>query len=361
MEDKKFSDKMKRLLEAITELAARYEDMAAAKIENLSLRKKVHSSAVFQTYRTIAEEWDPDTTDMKDMFWKRTDLELFPPVYTRNVTNFNSAFKATGLREVPKIDFSACSQKEGYGWTFCECIKLKEINNLVLHPAATVSAIGMFYLCSGLETVNGIDFGAVNDVRNFFSGCPALKTVKNIVWPTVPWNGQSFFNSCTSLEEAPDIDFSMCKQAQAFFYNSGIKHVGILETGTVPVLNNLFGSCKELERVERVDFASAVDTAYNTIYGVIDGCKKLRYLHIVNLGKAKDCKGVSLQGARVWGEDSPENLQSLVDSLLTDSFDRAAAGYPSCTISLSLSPYNLLTTAQVEAIKAKGYEFYITV
>lgn len=50
-----------------------------------------------------------------------------------------------------------------------------------------------------------------------------------------------------------------------------------------------------------------------------------------------------------------EAKQSVIDSLLTYSFDRAKAGYPTCTITLSANAKALLTTEQIAQITAKGY------
>lgn len=59
-----------------------------------------------------------------------------------------------------------------------------------------------------------------------------------------------------------------------------------------------------------------------------------------------------------WGVNSteiPDARQSLVDSLLTYSFDRATAGYSTCTIKLHSNSYNQLTAQELADIQAKGY------
>jgi hypothetical protein len=62
-----------------------------------------------------------------------------------------------------------------------------------------------------------------------------------------------------------------------------------------------------------------------------------------------------------WGAPDPDgtdpdgNLQSMIDTLLTYSFDRAAAGYSACTIVLHANAKARLTDEQKAAITAKGY------
>ena len=47
--------------------------------------------------------------------------------------------------------------------------------------------------------------------------------------------------------------------------------------------------------------------------------------------------------------------QDLVDTLLTNSFDRATAGYSVFTIALSQATFDILTDEEITAITNKGY------
>ena len=60
----------------------------------------------------------------------------------------------------------------------------------------------------------------------------------------------------------------------------------------------------------------------------------------------------------VWGindETTTDARQSLVDSLLTYSFDRATAGYSTCTITLDYACKKVLTADEKAQITSKGY------
>lgn len=60
-------------------------------------------------------------------------------------------------------------------------------------------------------------------------------------------------------------------------------------------------------------------------------------------------------GASVWGTRGEENRQSLTDSLITYSYDRASAGMATATIQLSANTKSLLTEDEIAQITAKGF------
>ena len=77
-------------------------------------------------------------------------------------------------------------------------------------------------------------------------------------------------------------------------------------------------------------------------------------MRIVNLGQS-ELTAYDFSLATVWGTGSEEARQSLVNSLLTDSYDRAAAGMPPVTIKLSATSKTALTSEEIAAITAKGF------
>ena len=71
-----------------------------------------------------------------------------------------------------------------------------------------------------------------------------------------------------------------------------------------------------------------------------------------------------LSGPTSWGipnDKHPDARQSLVDSLLTYSYDRVndpdelGTTDTTCTITISVNSYNQLTASEIDAITAKGY------
>ena len=67
---------------------------------------------------------------------------------------------------------------------------------------------------------------------------------------------------------------------------------------------------------------------------------------------------INMEYSQVWGintDEVPDARQSLIDSLITYSFDRAAAGYSTMTMKLYKDVKALLTEDEIAQITAKGY------
>lgn len=85
----------------------------------------------------------------------------------------------------------------------------------------------------------------------------------------------------------------------------------------------------------------------------------LGYLEVTNLGKHPDCTVCSAfsQLSR-WGNSDDVWTgckKSLTDSLIVNSFDRASAGYPTCTLTLGTYTKTYLTEDEIAQITAKGF------
>ena len=103
---------------------------------------------------------------------------------------------------------------------------------------------------------------------------------------------------------------------------------------------------------------TAIENYYFTGYGSMT---KLRYALLKDLGTGSDCTKASFVNWIKWGiEDETVPLsagarQSLIDTLITYSYDRATAGYSACTIYLYKDPKALLTQDEIAQMTAKGY------
>jgi hypothetical protein len=110
-----------------------------------------------------------------------------------------------------------------------------------------------------------------------------------------------------------------------------------------------FSGCLNLRKIKSLDFASATNCT-----NVVMSCSLLSYALFLNLGKPK-ITAYNFADAAVWGTGSEENRQSLIDSLITYSYDRASAGMATCTITLSANTKALLTEDEIAQITAKGF------
>lgn len=124
-----------------------------------------------------------------------------------------------------------------------------------------------------------------------------------------------------------------------------------LNTGYEMAINNSSTEGQEIGmRVWGLDFSStnAIQSwAFGNYTALIQG---------VNLGKCKELSTADFRSEH-WGNDgmAAGARQSVVDTLLTHSFDRVAAGYDPVTIKLTAYTYGVLTADEIAAITAKGY------
>ena len=87
----------------------------------------------------------------------------------------------------------------------------------------------------------------------------------------------------------------------------------------------------------------------------------LRYALLKDLGTESGCTSASFTYWKVWGiEDETVPLsagarQSVIFTFITFSYDRATAGYSTCTITLYADTKALLTQDEIAQITAKGY------
>ena len=93
------------------------------------------------------------------------------------------------------------------------------------------------------------------------------------------------------------------------------------------------------------------------MYLTFSGCTSLQFALIKNIGKST-LTTYDFSGATVWGENSdeiPDARQSLIDSLITYSYDRASNGMETATIKLSATTKALLTEEEIAQITNKGF------
>lgn len=109
-------------------------------------------------------------------------------------------------------------------------------------------------------------------------------------------------------------------------------------------------------RIKGLDYSNVYINSGNTVQG-----NWINEIEVLNFGKHPDLTNCTdFKGAIRWGMDGSSfpfknGKQSLIDSLITNSFDRAAAGYNTCTITLGSYTKDVLTEDEIAQITAKGY------
>lgn len=255
----------------------------------------------------------------------------------------------------------AYSARKATGYTPGDtCLNLfKGDTELVYAPMLDISlaasAEGMFSGCTNLETVPDYDFRGVASASSLFAGCRRLERVpERIVLESATTANSMFSGAGAGIDRVEVVmpRYGM-HNIQSMFANSNIRditltlgdYVGELWPGGI---SGMFTNCK----AERITF----DFCYDITYTSFGGCANLRYLLWKKLGSSQgNARFGDLVNVTGWGYGSEENRRSLVDTLLTYSHDRAAAGWAAATVPLAEQVKARLTPEEIAAITAKGY------
>ena len=158
------------------------------------------------------------------------------------------------------------------------------------------------------------------------------------------------------IQEAIDYSYELAKgwnpdgsTAQMFRGNKMLKFLPQLDTRNVTSMDHTFYGCSALTTIPQLDTRN-VTSMGNTFYG----CRLLRFMLIKNLGKS-NLTTYGFSTATSWGTGGEENRQSLIDSLITYSYDRANNGMNTATIQLSANTKALLTDEEIAQITNKGF------
>ena len=165
-----------------------------------------------------------------------------------------------------------------------------------------------------------------------------------------PSNATSHFKSDKRLMFAPMVDTSNVTSMSGMFSNcSSLTSIPQLDTSNVTNMYNMFSNCSALTTIPQLDISNVTNMG-----GMFYSCSKLVFAIIKNIGKST-LTTYDFSGATKWGTGSDENRQSLIDSLITYSYDRASNGMDTATITLSAKTKALLTEEEIAQIAAKGF------
>lgn len=363
--------------------------------------------------KEILDAWDPATTSLANAYKNNTQLVIFPKIDTSNVTNLNSTFQGcTNLKYVPWFDTSKVTTVTfSFGWRseYTALRRLPDLKwpslkrgygpytglrSLAMMPAEPFDlSAATFLSCTfGYSRIPasfpGVRFNtdAPLQLDQFFvetiidGELPITELPDNVTQFSATYansrlahpdlsgvtirargatNGPNRLFANVNLTYAPRLDMPMANNFKWMFAWCHYLLIVPDYTSSAPetmeeMLCGDYGTYP-LERVEGLNFARVTNA---TIFGTVttSGHQKpyLRYMRIVNLGQS-ELTDYDFSLATVWGTGSEEARQSLVNSLLTDSYDRAAAGMAPATVRLSTASKAALTSEEIAAITAKGF------
>ena len=217
----------------------------------------------------------------------------------------------------------------------------------------------MFNNCSSLTSVPEFDTSNVTNISYMFSGCSGLTSVPEFDTSNVT-NIGFMFSGCSGLTSVPEFDTSNVTNMNYMFQNcSRLPSVPEFDTSNVTKMDSMFYGCTSLTTIEGISFKSFSASTMSAYYIIgYSSNTSIRKAVFKDIGYQSNAKQFNTSYINNWGvntDEVPDARQSLIDSLITYSFDRAAAGYATCTITLSTNTKSLLTDDEKSQIVAKGY------
>lgn len=248
-----------------------------------------------------------------------------------------------------------------------------------------VQAEGVFVGCENLLYCPEIDLGESTSARQMFNTVNLSSLLR---LPKLDTSGitnmASMFGSAGCVYDWPDYDYSAVKNISNFFRNTPnvgaangkVREIRLPEATNLDFLFNgairfhTLGrihapkneylrilqidseSARLIRRVEGIDMDSIKDRDY-VPYICLKEAYNLTYMMLFNLGMS----GTELTVKQIpnWGAGNAESRQSLVDSLITNSCDRTAAGMEPYRLTLTKATLARLTDEEIAQITAKGF------
>lgn len=248
----------------------------------------------------------------------------------------------TSLVNAPVLDLREVTGNCMQIFTQCSSLKTADVSLWKLNEGVKIDTA--FSECVSLETLTGLDswdISKADGAGNLFLRCGRFKwdgsCIVNLALPQAGARFSQIFSGCALLRE---IHITM----------------GAAETGAD--MFGMFNNCTALEKLETIDYRDI-----NLVSRDFSGCVNLRYVKMVNLGQNLTfdtsmpayLNYYDFTNLTAWGDGSDENRQTLVDSLLTHSYNRTAAGWPSINVVLAPAAKARLTDEEIAAITAKGF------
>ena len=213
----------------------------------------------------------------------------------------------------------------------------------------------MFAYCSGLTSLDlsGFDTSAVTNMASMFDSCSGLTSLDLTSFDTsAVTNMASMFDSCSGLTSLDLTSFDTSAVTNmGMMFNKCSKLTSLdlsgFNTSAVTNMEMMFNNCSKLTSLNLSSFDTS---AVTSLWYMFDYCSSLTSLILgPNFFKTSKYDYVDFSYCTKWTNDT------VVTSLVTNSYDRATAGLKTMTLKLSTNTKAALTDEQKAAITAKGY------
>ena len=303
-------------------------------------------------------------TDMNYMFsecksLKSIDLSGFN---TSKVTNMSYMFSGCGVTSLDVSNFDT-SKVTNMSYMFSGCENLDSIDLSRFNTSAVTNMSYMFagYEYDGTEHISGFtsldlsnfDTSKVTTMMGMFGYCRRLKSLNLSNFDTSNVTEMwGMFTGCgiTSIDLSNFDTSKVTTMNWMFSYCQNLTSLDLsnLDTSALTTIEGMFYNCRRLAYID----LSSIDTSLKTpsMYNSFYGCQNLTSLILSpNFFKGKSFSKVDFSPLIQWTNDT------VVTSLVTNSYDRATAGLNTLTLQLSANTKAALTDEQKATITAKGY------
>lgn len=276
--------------------------------------------------------------------------------YDRDWSISSNAYTNYSLYKVGNINAEFTNSQYSQGF-FTDCSSLREVGDINITGKA-IKYEAFFQNCYVLRKIGNMNTTGSTSFYQMFQGCHYLTTIPQLDTSSGTSFG-SMFSSCQSLTSIPQLNTSNGTSFSYMFANcESLTTIPQLDTSKGTNFNYMFSGWSGIKRVEGISFKSLNKTVSQNYLTGYNDMNQLRYVLIKDIGTCTGMTKVDFSYWSVWGvndKTTTDARQSLVDSLLTYSFDRATAGYSTCTITLSSETKKVLTSDEIAQITSKGY------
>ncbi len=256
-----------------------------------------------------------------------------------------------GLKNMPLPEFECTPDiwadvSAMYGYTNIDTLPITRVG-------ANVTAIySMYDRCYGLTDLSGYEIIApgATSAEGLFKEAANITALPRRIEVAVGCDMHFAFRNTRLLVEVPDYSNIEPGKIWDMFYcwdDDGDEIVDrIIETYPE----------SRLQRVLGLNYARVIDCGGVFLCKNANGRRVSRpttFVRILNMGKSA-CTDYDFESLGNWGADE-DGLRSLVDTLITDSYDRASAGMPVATLRLPKAVVARLGDEQIAQITAKGF------
>lgn len=211
------------------------------------------------------------------------------------------------------------------------------------------------YPNSGITTFRFLvtNTSGMNNMAYMFTGCTLLKALDVSNFDTSSVTNMAYmFHNCSSLKALDVSNFDTSQSGSfgnMFAECSSLTSLDVsnFDTRSINSLRYMFYNCSSLTSLDLSKFDTSTATLMECMF---DGCTALTSLLLgTNFFKTSAVTNIDFSSCSKWTNET------VVTSLVTNSYDRAAAGLNTLTIKLHANTKAALTDEQKATITNKGY------